>query len=52
MKKFRFYKSIEFQIRDWENGFFVTFRIPYSIKNYEAVIRLPGSAEIKLLTYK
>lgn len=40
---------IEFEIRDWENGFFVRFRIPYSPHNYDAVLALRDSALIKLI---
>jgi len=40
---------IEFDLRDWENGFFVSFKIPFSRDNYEAVVGLRNSANIKLI---
>lgn len=43
------YSAIEFDIRDWANGFFISFRIPYSPDNYLNVIEIPGSANIKLI---
>jgi len=43
------YTAIEFDLRDWENGFFLTFRIPFSLENYSAVVALPDSASIKLI---
>lgn len=42
-------KTIEFDVRDWKTGFFVSFRIPYTDENYATVVALPGSANIKLI---
>lgn len=43
------FKFIDFILVDRENGFFVEFRIPYSLTNFDAVIALRDSREIKLI---
>jgi hypothetical protein len=43
--------SINFEYRDYDNGFFVVFDIPYSEENYEAVCLMPNSANIKLIRH-
>jgi hypothetical protein len=43
------FKYIEFDMRDWSNGFFITFRIPFTEYDYVAVVDLPGSANIRLI---
>jgi len=41
--------AIKFDVRDWENGFWVSFRIPFTWDNWDAVIALPGSANIEVI---
>ena len=41
--------AIEFDVRDWDNGFWVSFRIPFTQENYERIIGIAGSAQIKLI---
>jgi hypothetical protein len=41
--------TIEFEMRDWENGFYVTFRIPFSAKNMEVVLTFRNSANIRII---
>jgi hypothetical protein len=41
--------AIEFEVRDWTNGFYLKFEIPFTNDNYAAVVAMPGSANIKLL---
>lgn len=43
------FKFIEFTMVDWGNGFFIDFRIPFSLENFDAVIGLRNSRDIKLI---
>lgn len=43
------YDVISFEVRDWPNGFFVEFAIPYTEENYANVVAIPGSANIRLI---
>lgn len=42
-------RIIKFDFRDWENGFFVTFQIPFSLDNYNAIVAMPTSSNITLI---
>lgn len=43
------YTTIQFDLRDWENGYFITVRIPYSQRNLDGVLLLRNSACITLI---
>lgn len=38
---------IRFEVVDWQNGFSVSFEIPFSQWNWEAVFLIPGARDIR-----
>lgn len=43
------YTRIKFTMVEWENEFLVDFEIPFSLENFDAVVSLRNSRDIKLV---
>lgn len=41
--------AIQFDYRSWDEGFFVTFKVPFTEEAYEAVLQMRNSANITLI---
>lgn len=47
--KRRSFTAIEFEYVDLDKGFYISFRIPFSLTNLDAVIAIPQSRAIRLI---